>query len=116
MGDGSACRGLKAPGYDDPRAEPFDRGVAKSLATADADALLALDPALAGELRAAGRAPWQVLAGAVKATTGDWHGELRHEAAPYGVAYFVATWTRASPLTRPPSPAHRPSPTTNQDS
>jgi hypothetical protein len=91
MGDGSACRSVKAPGYMDERAEPFDAGVAAALAGADIRALAALDPELAQALQAAGRAPWQVLAGAAE----DAHltGELLHDAAPYGVGYFVAAWT-----------------------
>ncbi|MEW2380695.1 class III extradiol dioxygenase subunit B-like domain-containing protein [Micromonospora sp. NPDC047707] len=95
MGDGSACRGEKSPGYDDPRAEPYDEGVARALAAADADALLDLDPVLSAELRVAGRAPWQVLAGAVRAAGGDWRGEVTYDAAPYGVAYLVASWEPA---------------------
>jgi len=94
MGDGSACRGLKSPGYDDPRAEPFDASVAAALAKADRDALLALDPALAEDLLAIGRAPWQALAGA--ADDGRlWHGDLLYAEAPYGVTYLAATWTPA---------------------
>jgi hypothetical protein len=95
MGDGSACRGVKAPGYDDPRAPGFDAAVAAALADADADALLALDPVEAADLRAAGRAPWQVLAGAARATGTRWHGELLYDRAPYGVGYFVASWSPA---------------------
>jgi hypothetical protein len=91
MGDGSACRGDKAPGYDDPRAEGFDRAVAEALARADPAALLAVDPRLARELRCAGRAPWQVLAGALD--HGAWQGEVSYDKAPYGVAYFVAIMT-----------------------
>ncbi|MFG1778308.1 class III extradiol dioxygenase subunit B-like domain-containing protein [Micromonospora sp. NPDC049048] len=94
-GDGSACRGPKSPGYDDPRAEAYDDGVARALADPDAEALLDLDPVLSAQLKAAGRAPWQVLAGAVRATGGDWRGELRHHSAPYGVTYFVASWAPA---------------------
>ncbi|MBQ1073684.1 class III extradiol dioxygenase subunit B-like domain-containing protein [Micromonospora sp. C31] len=94
-GDGSACRGPKSPGYDDPRAEAYDDGVARALADADTGALLDLDPVRSAELRVAGRAPWQVLAGAVRAAGGDWRGELRHHSAPYGVAYFVASWAPA---------------------
>ncbi|WP_446219156.1 class III extradiol dioxygenase subunit B-like domain-containing protein [Micromonospora sp. IBHARD004] len=90
MGDGSACRGRQAPGYDDPRAEAYDEGVAKALADADPDALLGLDPVLSAELKVAGWAPWQVLAGAVRAAGGAWRGELSYAAAPYGVSYFVA--------------------------
>ncbi|WP_433614202.1 hypothetical protein ACQP2P_07650 [Dactylosporangium sp. CA-139114] len=89
LGDGSACRTDKAPGFFDPRAEAFDATVAAALARADAAALAALDPALAAELLAAGRAPWQVLAGAAE---GEMRGELLYDSAPYGVAYFVATW------------------------
>ena len=92
MGDGSACRGEKSPGYDDPRAQPYDDRVAAALAGADPDALLDLDPGLSAQLKVAGRAPWQVLAGAAEAVGGQWRGDLFYYAAPYGVAYFVATW------------------------
>lgn len=91
MGDGSASRTVKAPGYLDERAEPFDTAVAAALAGADVRALAALDPELAQELKAAGRAPWQVLAGA--AEEAHLAGQLLHETAPYGVGYFVAAWT-----------------------
>jgi hypothetical protein len=94
MGDGSACRGATAPGYDDPRAEPYDKEVACALATADAKALLALDQDLSARLLVAGRAPWQVLAGAALASGGSYRGDLLHDEAPYGVAYFVASWER----------------------
>lgn len=91
MGDGSACRTLKAPGYLDERAAPFDASVAAALAAADTTALAALDPELAETLKAAGRAPWQVLAGAAEGA--GLAGQLLYEDAPYGVGYFVATWT-----------------------
>ncbi|MEV6670616.1 class III extradiol dioxygenase subunit B-like domain-containing protein [Streptomyces sp. NPDC051162] len=91
MGDGSACRTLKAPGYLDDRAEGFDSGAARALGSADITALAALDAELAHELKAAGRAPWQVLAGAGEGA--GLKGELLHDDAPYGVGYFVATWS-----------------------
>ncbi|MFG3688691.1 hypothetical protein [Micromonospora sp. NPDC047740] len=94
LGDGSACRGTGAPGYDDPRAEAYDDGVARALAGADAAALLGLDPVRSAELKVAGRAPWQVLAGAVRGAGGDWRGDLGYYRAPYGVSYFVANWDR----------------------
>lgn len=93
MGDGSARHSLKAPGYLDPRAAAFDEGVAAALARADVDALLALDPGLAAELLAAGRAPWQVLAGAARG--GDWRAAGARWEAPYGVGYHVVTWHQA---------------------
>ena len=90
MGDGSACRTLKAPGYLDERAAAFDAEVARALASADSAALAALDEELAHELKAAGRAPLQVLAGAGEGA--GLKGELRYDEAPYGVGYFVARW------------------------
>ncbi|MFK4243395.1 hypothetical protein ACI2KV_10990 [Micromonospora chokoriensis] len=94
LGDGSACRGVTSPGYDDPRALAYDQRVAAALADADLDVLLDLDPVVSAELKAAGRAPWQVLAGAARAAGGGWRGELLDHSAPYGVAYFVASWER----------------------
>ncbi|MEV6161765.1 class III extradiol dioxygenase subunit B-like domain-containing protein [Streptomyces sp. NPDC052052] len=91
MGDGSACRTVKAPGYLDVRAEAFDAAAAHALGTADVDAVNALDESLAYELKAAGRAPWQVLAGAAEGA--DLDGRLLYEDAPYGVGYLVATWS-----------------------
>ncbi|MET9722763.1 class III extradiol dioxygenase subunit B-like domain-containing protein [Streptomyces zaomyceticus] len=91
MGDGSACRTVKAPGYLDERAAGFDAEAARALGTADATALLALEPELAYELKVAGRAPWQVLAGAAEGAGLD--GRLLFEDAPYGVGYFVAAWS-----------------------
>ncbi|MBW5421164.1 hypothetical protein GKQ77_06230 [Streptomyces sp. BG9H] len=91
MGDASACRTLKAPGYLDERAAGFDAAVARALGTADVAALKALDAQLAYELQAAGRAPWQVLAGAAEGAALS--GELLYEDAPYGVGYVVATWS-----------------------
>jgi hypothetical protein len=90
MGDGSACRTERAPGYLDERAEGFDAGVARALAEADTGALAGLDATTAAELLAAGRAPWQVLAGAARG--GRFTGELLADEAPYGVGYLVASW------------------------
>ncbi|MFJ6694480.1 class III extradiol dioxygenase subunit B-like domain-containing protein [Streptomyces sp. NPDC091272] len=91
MGDGSACRTLKAPGYLDARAEGFDAAAARALGTADTAALLAMNEDLAYALKAAGRAPWQVLAGAGEGA--GLSGQLLYEDAPYGVGYFVAAWS-----------------------
>jgi hypothetical protein len=88
MGDGSARRSLKAPGYLDPRAAAFDAEVERAVRTGDLGALLRLDQALARDLMATGRPAWQVLAGAM--------GELAPVAEvlycgdPFGVAYLVA--------------------------
>jgi hypothetical protein len=91
MGDGSARRSEHSPVHLHPRAEVFDTTVADALAGAASAVLAALDPDLAEELQAAGRAPWQVLAGALE--TSELSGDLSYHAAPYGVGYFVATFT-----------------------
>jgi aromatic ring-opening dioxygenase LigB subunit len=95
MGDGTARRGEKAPGYADPRAEAFDATVVRALAGGDPRTLADLDPTLAAELLVAGRAPWQVLAGAALAARpgGAWRADLRYADAPYGVGYAVASWS-----------------------
>jgi len=91
MGDASACRTLKAPGYLDERAAGFDAEVARALGEADVAALKVLDADLAYGLKASGRAPWQVLAGA--ADGAGLGGALLYDDAPYGVGYLVAAWS-----------------------
>ena len=93
LADGSARRGPSAPGYTDPRAQPFDAAVEQALATGDAAALASLDPRLAADLLAGGRAPLQVLAGAVGSSA--WDGEVLYADDPYGVRYVVAVWMPA---------------------
>jgi hypothetical protein len=89
MGDGSARRGPKAPGYYDERSLPFDAGVERAVRAGDLAALAALDPALADELMVTGRAPWQVLAGALVGV--PLATLVRYCDDPYGVAYLVAS-------------------------
>ncbi|MER7718279.1 class III extradiol dioxygenase subunit B-like domain-containing protein [Streptomyces flaveolus] len=91
LGDASACRTLKAPGYLDERAAPFDAEAGRALGSADVAALAALDAGLARELKVSGRAPWQVLAGAAEGAALT--GALLYEDAPYGVGYVAAAWS-----------------------
>lgn len=95
MGDGSARHDVKGPGYVDPRAAGFEAAIHDAFTAADWAALADLDVTVAGELLVAGRAPWQVLAGA--ATTGATHAVAPTLAAPYGVGYHVAAWTWSGP-------------------
>jgi len=88
MGDGSARRTLKAPGYLDPRAEGFDSGVEYAIRAGDLAALLELDQALARDLMVTGRPAWQVLAGAMPAPAPA--TEVLYCDDPFGVAYLVA--------------------------
>ncbi len=95
MADGSARRGIKAPGYLDSRSIPFDAEVERAVRAGDMAALLALDADLAQELMATGRPAWQVLAGAMNGPRPDniiWYCD-----DPFGVAYLVASLTVRSP-------------------
>ena len=87
MGDGTARRGPKAPGYLDPRAEGFDADVERAVRAGEPGALLRLDEALARDLMASGRAAWQVLAGAMPSPA---PAEVLYRDDPFGVAYLVA--------------------------
>jgi hypothetical protein len=92
MGDGTARRSAAAPGYLDERAEPFDTVVEQAFRDGDVAALAALDPDVARDLLAAGRPAWQVLAGALAATTAVRPStRILYSDAPFGVAYLVAT-------------------------
>ncbi|WP_156758276.1 class III extradiol ring-cleavage dioxygenase family protein [Actinokineospora pegani] len=95
VGDGSHRHGDHAVGRPDGRAEAFDATVSRALAAADLDALAGLDPALAAELGAVGRAPWQVAAAALRADGRRWRGVRARTFLPYGVAYHVAEWEPA---------------------
>jgi len=91
MGDGSACRTHKAPGYFDARAEAFDEAVADALAGADVDCAAGHRPGAGRTAVVCRPARWQVLAGLVATDGRRWSGDLHYDEAPYGVGYLVAT-------------------------
>jgi hypothetical protein len=93
MGDGSARRTVKAPGYLDEAAAPFDAAVARALAAGDAAALAALDPAEGERLLAAGVPAWRAV-GRVFAGR-PVTGRLHYDDAPFGVGYLIADWVVA---------------------
>jgi hypothetical protein len=93
MGDGPARRVRAAPHATDPEADRYDDQVAGALAAADPRRLAALDPRHDDPLEIAGRAAWQVLAGAAGQDPFD--AELRYSGAPFEVSYVVASWRRA---------------------
>lgn len=92
MGDLSARRNDRAPGAFHPAAAAFDASVGAAFRAGAPGRLLDLAPALAAELRAAGRVPLQVLAGAFAGAAGV-RGQVLYEAAPYGVGYLVGVLT-----------------------
>ena len=93
MGDGPGRRARGVPGATDPDADRYDDQLTAALAAADSGALASLDPRRDEELFVAGRAAWQVLAGA--ASRAAFTADLRYAAAPFEVSYYVATWVRA---------------------
>jgi len=106
MGDGSAMRGVAAPGYLDPRAASFDASVERALREGDMAAMMDLDPDLARDLLATGRAAWQVLAGAMSppGSVGVPADRVLYADAPLGVGYVVAV---LDPPDREPVPVPR---------
>lgn len=91
LGDGSARRGEKAPGFLDERAFAFDDAVAAALASGDAAALRDLDAGLAAELMVGGRSVLRLL-GLLGDRLAPTAATLTHRDDPYGVSYLVARW------------------------
>ncbi|MGH1564777.1 hypothetical protein [Mumia sp. DW29H23] len=93
LADGTAKRDESAPGYVDVRALAFDAVIGTALAGADVDALASLQPDLAEELWASGVPAFRALAATVRTRGAEGlRARLRYDGAPYGVAYWVATW------------------------
>ncbi len=90
MADGSARRSVKAPGYLDPAAEPFDAAVSAALPAGDAAALAGLDTEEGERLLAAGVPTWRAVGAALSGR--PVLARLHHDAAPFGVGYLVADW------------------------
>lgn len=95
LGDGSARRGEKAPGYLDDRAFAFDDAVAAALSEGDARGLRDLDVELASDLMVFGRTAFRLLGAVALQQDGPEQAELLLREDPFGVSYFVATWTFA---------------------
>jgi hypothetical protein len=90
MGDGPARWAVGVKGAPDPDAERYRADVAVALADADPARLARLAPSLDDELVIAGRAAWQVLAGAAEGRR--LRGQLRCDLTRYEVSYLVASW------------------------
>ena len=88
IGNGSACRTEKAPGFLDPRAEAFDKAIDDALRLPDPSALSAIDSALSRELLAdtAG------IAWLGTTLIGEDRTVLTYDDDPFGVQYWVAQW------------------------
>lgn len=91
LGEGSARRGERAPGFLDERAFGFDDAVADALSAGDPGSLRDLDAALAAELMVGGRSVLRLL-GLLGERRRPTAAALTHREDPYGVAYLVARW------------------------
>jgi hypothetical protein len=92
LGDGSARRGERAPGYLDDRAFAFDDALAVALAEGDARSLRHLDVELAADLMVFGRTAFRLLGAVALRQGGPEQARLLLREDPFGVSYFVATW------------------------
>ena len=97
LGDGSARRGEKAPGYLDERAFAFDDEIGRALAAGDAAALEKVDPDLAADLMVLGRAAFAVLGAAVGRQGHPPRPRVLYADDPFGVMYHVALWDLVTP-------------------
>jgi len=85
MGDASACRTLKAPGYLDERAAAFDVGLRAALTSCDVNGLdLGLGESLLASLDGIRRLPEVLTAGA--------RVQVDYDDDPFGVQYWVMRW------------------------
>lgn len=94
LGTMSARREIGAPLPPDPRAATVDDAVLADLADLDpraVDRLAAVPSDLADDLVMTAWAPWQVLVGAVRATTGQASTTVHH-VTPGPVRYAVMSW------------------------
>jgi len=96
VGDGSAARTEKAPGYLHPDAEAFDSELEAALVAADLAALTA-DSNRADAVMASGVDAWRAAANAVADTAIQ--AQVNYAEAPHGVGYFIASWRCGEPRT-----------------
>lgn len=96
VGNGSAKRTEKAPGYFDERAEAFDARLRDALVAPSPAVLRGVDPALAHELWASVES-FGTLADALErmVSTGSITVSVDYDDAPYGVQYWVIRWEAA---------------------
>lgn len=90
VGNGSACRTEKAPGFLDPRADAFDAELGSALRQPDPVALRSLDRSLARQLRADTESIGWL--GGDEVLTPQHRAEVLYDDDPFGVQYWVIRW------------------------
>lgn len=91
LADGPAPGRERAPGDREPSVPGWDSRLGAWLGSGDLDSLRGLEPGRAVGVIEPGRVAWRVLAGAADGAVLE--TVLLVEQAPYGVPYFVASWT-----------------------
>lgn len=94
MGDGTAKRTEKAPGYIDDRAAGFDDQIREIFESGELAKLADLDEELGHNLWVAGIEPWRLVGSWITESETSWQLKQFHFEDPYGVAYFVASFAR----------------------
>lgn len=89
LGDGTARRSTSAPGYLDERGFGVDDEIGAALEAGDGEALAHLDQGLAEALMMTGRHTFRALGRSLPTAI----GEVRWRGDPFGVTYWVATWS-----------------------
>lgn len=93
MGDGSARRTERSPGWFHPEAVAFDQQVTAAVASGDGHALLGLDRQRAERVLAGGVSSWHAAASVLDGAPLD--ARVHYAGAPFGVFYVVASWLRS---------------------
>jgi hypothetical protein len=93
VANGSATRGVKAPGHLHPGSAAFDKEVGRALAEGDPAALMRLDGAAAEELWCFDVPALQTLG---RRATTPVQASIDYADDPYGVQYWVVRWTCGS--------------------
>ncbi len=93
MGDGSARRTEKSPGWYDADAVAIDDAVIEARSGGDGNGLVRLDRAVGERVLAAGLPAWHT-AGEILADT-PMTAQLHYADVPFGVCYVVASWVEA---------------------
>ena len=94
MGDGSARRSEKSPGWYDPDSVAFDDALSAALASGDGKALLDLDVTVGERVLAAGAPAWTT-AGEIPDGL-PMVGQVHYAEAPFDGFCVVASWAHAS--------------------
>jgi len=95
VADGSARRGVRAPGHLDERAFAFDAAIDAALRQGDPGTLAVLDEALGAQLLAAGVPAFRRLGRLVQGRLEQGRpvrAEVDYADDPFGVQYWVVRW------------------------